>query len=232
METPFLCVLKSGGSYNQQHVISLAKNIWRYNPDARIICMTDTKIENSNIETIPLTHNLKGWFSKLEIFKISESPFLYVDLDIYVTGKIAFDLPKGLYLLRGFSTGAVNSSVMYINGNYRYILEKFLENPEAYANEYSVPEKWGDQDFIRDHGKISGLLQEEVPGLAKSWKRDLNHKIGVIHHPPKILVFHGNPKPENLFIRKIGENSILIYSLLYGIKYLAKLLKQQFRTKI
>ncbi len=187
--------------------------------------MTDADIENPSIEKIPLTHNLKGWFSKLEIFKITEFPFLYIDLDVYVTGKIDFVLPEGLYLLRGFSTGAVNSSVMYVNGDHRYILEKFLENPENFTVEYSVPEKWGDQDFIRDYGKISGLLQEKLPKLAKSWKRDLNHKIGIIQDPPKILVFHGNPKPEDLFIKKIGDNRIFIYSLLYGIKYLVKLLK-------
>lgn len=223
---PFVCVLRSGGSYGATHVLRLAEAIRRFNPDAQLICFTDIDIPDPSIPVIALKHGLPGWFSKLEVFTLVDRPFLYVDLDVVITGSIHIELDCGLYLLRGFSSGAVNSSVMYVDGDYRHVLDRFMSDPKGYQVMYSAPERWGDQDFIRDFAVISGFLQDVSPGLAASWKRDLNYQLGKIFHPPKILVFHGEPKPESLWIRSLPDGGVLIFSVRYFLKYLMRRLRR------
>jgi hypothetical protein len=220
-----VCVLKSGGHYGAEHVQSLACNIRRFNPEARIVCLSDIPLDGVNVERVTLQHDLKGWFSKLEVFALDEPSYLYLDLDVVVTGRIEVDLGPGLFLLRDFGVGAVNSSVMYVRGSFKHVLQTFLGNAHGFANEYTVPEKWGDQDFIRDHASISGFLQDLAPSLASSWKRDCHYQMGWMKKPPKILVFHGRPKPEDLILRHDRERGLYVFSWRYLPKSLFKRLR-------
>ncbi len=169
-----------------------------------------------------MKHNLKGWFSKLEIFGLDEPRFLYLDLDVTVTGPIDVSLGAGLFILRGFNNGSVNSSVMYVDGSFRPILDRFLSNKEGYSIEYTAGDKWGDQDFIRDFGDITGYLQDHAPGLAASWKRDYHCQMGWIAQPPRILVFHGHPKPDELTLRHDPHRGLYVFSWRYWPKSLLK----------
>lgn len=222
MTPPFVCVLKSGGRYTPDHVLELASHIRRFHLSFRLICLSDVPVIGRDIETVPLRHNLQGWFSKLEIFALTEPRFLYLDLDTLVTAPVDIPLGAGLFVLRDFDVGAVNSSVMYVDGNFKYVLDAFLEDPTAFTHEYSVPEKWGDQDFIRDKAKITGFFQDLMPGLALSWKRDLNYQLGRIKNPPAILVFHGKPKPGDLNIGFDTDGILCVRSLRYLPKFLIK----------
>ena len=224
MTPPFVCVLKSGGRYTPEHVLELAAHIRRFHPSFRLICLSDVPVTGMNIETVPLQHNLQGWFSKLEVFALAEPRFLYLDLDTLVTAPVDLSLGAGLFVLRDFDVGAVNSSVMYVDGNFKYVLDAFLSDPVAFTQEYSVPEKWGDQDFIRDNATISGFFQDLMPGFALSWKRDLNYQLGPIKKPPAILVFHGNPKPGDLNIGFDSGGTLHVNSLRYLPKFLIKCL--------
>ena len=219
---PIVCVLKSGGRYGPDDVKALATNIRRFDPERRIICLSDLALKDIAVERIPLKHELEGWFSKLEIFALREPAFLYLDLDVVVTGRIETTLKQGLYLLRDFGVGAVNSSVMYVRGNYHSILDRFLSDPKAYSAEYAVKGKWGDQDFIRDHANITGYLQDLEPGLAASWKRDLHYRMGWLPHPPVVLVFHGHPKPTELTIQHDQARGLFLFSWRFWPKSLLK----------
>ncbi len=159
---------------------------------------------------------------RFEIFALTEPRFLYLDLDTLVTAPVDIELGPGLFVLRDFDVGAVNSSVMYVDGNFKYILEAFLEDPDTFTREYAVPEKWGDQDFIRDKADISGFFQDLMPGFALSWKRDLNYQLGRITKPPAILVFHGQPKPGDLNIGFEADGTLYVRSLRYLPKFLLK----------
>ena len=227
-QRPFVCVLKTGGRYRAEHVIELAHNIRRFNSGARIICMTDSNEPMPDLERVPLMFNLPGWFSKLEVFRLT-IPVLYLDLDVVLTREVVFPTLNGLYLLRDFGVGSVNSSVMFIEGNHYGILEKFLSNRDRYASEYTSADKWGDQDFIRDYGDISGFIQDISPALAASWKRDLDYRLGTIMSPPAILVFHGHPKPEELNITYLDDGSIKITSARYLLISLLKSLQRRLR---
>lgn len=231
MTPPFVCVLKSGGRYTPEHVLELAAHIGRFHERFRLICLSDVTVAGENIETVPLQHGLKGWFSKLEIFSLTEPRFLYLDLDTLVTAPVDINLGPGLFVLRDFDVGAVNSSVMYVDGNFKYILDAFLEHPESFTEEYAVPDKWGDQDFIRDKARISGFFQDLMPGFALSWKRDLDYQLGRITKPPAILVFHGRPKPGDLNIGFDADGTLYVRSFRYLTKFLIKRMIRRFGQK-
>lgn len=229
MNFTFVCVLKSGGSYYPKHVIDLAENIKNFHPNARVLCLSDVSIHSNLVEVVPLKHDLKGWFSKLEIFDLVHelsTPLLYLDLDVLVTRPIDLELGAGLHLLKGFSDGAVNSSMMLINGNYSHILDTFLSSKDKYTAEYSTHEKWGDQDFIRDHAVITSLIQSSHPNLVGSYKRDLNYQMGFIKTPPAVLIFHGRPKMDDLFILHSARMGLFMFSF----KYLPKLIWRRIRA--
>ena len=182
------------------HVAALQQQLARHAPGARLICLTDLPDMPAGVERRALQHDLPGWFSKLEIFDLPERCFLYIDLDVFITRSPLTDAPPGLWLLRCFKGRDFNSSVMLVNGNYRRILERFLADTQANLQAYSGCTGWGDQDFIRDSGQISGALQDLHPNLAASWKVDLRYRMDWIDPAPAVLVFHGKPKPEQLRI--------------------------------
>ena len=210
-----VCVCKSGGEYGVAQVQALQRQLQRHAPGARLICLSDLPSMPDGIELRPLRHDLPGWFSKLEIFDLPERCFLYLDLDVVITRNPLVDAPPGLWLLRGFKGHDYNSSLMLVNGNFRSILERFLLAPQGQIQAYSGPKGWGDQDFIRDSGLISGSLQKLHPNLAASWKVDLRYRMDWIEPAPAVLVFHGRPKPEQLRIDNPRAGRVRVRSWLY-----------------
>lgn len=69
-------VLRSGGEYNEQHVYWLYKQL---PADYEKICLTDITIPD--IQTVKLTTNYPGWWSKIEMFdpeKIQDDIFTWI----------------------------------------------------------------------------------------------------------------------------------------------------------
>lgn len=227
----FVCVLKSGGRYDATHANRLFGHLKRFNPEAALICLTDLDGLDASIDVRPLRYGLRGWFSKLEIFELSERPFVYVDLDVVITGTIDLQIPPGLFLLRDFRGTGVNSSVMLVNGDYRFLLADFLVSAEESQREYSAPDKWGDQDYIRDSGCITGYIQDLFPDLAGSWKNSLDFEMGTIDDAPRVLVFHGSPKPEDLHLKILGDRKIFIFSAKYLPKRLFRRAMRSLRRR-
>ena len=75
------CVLKSGGDFNESHVYALQKMCSKYMPGERFVCLTDLKLD---CDTIPLTEDWDGWWSKIELFKLDAA--VYLDLDTILVG--------------------------------------------------------------------------------------------------------------------------------------------------
>lgn len=210
----FVCVLKTGGSYGLPDVRALQASIRRFNPHATLCCLTDAPDAESadGIEVMRLEHNLPGWFSKLEVFRIRNRPFIYVDLDVVFTSHVRVGIPEGLWILRGFKGSGVNSSVLLVNGDFSIILERFLQARDDNVRKYSSSgDFWGDQDVIRDSGLITGYIQDIAPTLAGSWKNTLRYAMGTVRHAPAILVFHGQPKPSEMSIRVLDEGVVRIF---------------------
>lgn len=212
-----VCVCKSGGEYGVAQVQALQRQLRRHAPGARLICLSDLPSMPEGVELRPLRHDLPGWFSKLEIFALPERCFLYLDLDVVITRNPLVDAPPGLWLLRGFKGHDYNSSLMLVNGNFGSILEDFLLDVQGHIAAYSGAKGWGDQDFIRDSGLVSGSLQKLHPNLAASWKVDLRYRMDWIEPAPAVLVFHGRPKPEELRIDNPRPGRVRVRSWRYRL---------------
>ena len=90
-------VLKSGGSFAFRDVELIARHIngkWQSVDKPRIICLWDkatTEYDLGNILFIPLTNNLKGTWSRIQLYSPEMEqyrPFLYIDLDTIVVSGI------------------------------------------------------------------------------------------------------------------------------------------------
>jgi len=86
-------VLRSGGDFSFRDVELIARHIngkWKSDIRPRIICLWDKASEVydlGNIELIPLTNNLPGTWSRMELYSPEMEqyrPFLYIDLDTVI----------------------------------------------------------------------------------------------------------------------------------------------------
>jgi len=180
----FVCVLKSGGVYNRNHVKRLQKQL-----EAPLTCLTDQPLGIRYVEEIPLKHDLKGWWSKLELFRpgILEGPTVYLDLDVDITGD-----PRRLYCTK-FTMCTDFLRPEYYNSSVMAWHEKptdpFLNYNSSIPADYRRFPKLGDQAFIQD---TVDDIQAFESGLVRSYKKEC--KDGV----PKgtvVVAYHGRPKP-------------------------------------
>ncbi|KKN42002.1 hypothetical protein LCGC14_0717620 [marine sediment metagenome] len=87
-----LCVLKSssaqGQGFGPMYVHKLRDAVKRHlKMPHEFICLTDLPADRFDCKTEPLTDDLKGWWSKIELFKY-KGPCLYFDLDTVLTGSV------------------------------------------------------------------------------------------------------------------------------------------------
>ncbi len=177
-----ICVLKSGGEYNESHVYRLAEQV----PD--LYCLTDIKIKG--IQTIPMQNNWPTWWSKMELFNpmIYEDLF-YIDLDSLVI-KMP-EMPKETTVLTDFGDNKVIASgLMYIKHKDKQVVwDAFLDSPSKAINDHV---KWpaGDGGFLN---KFYNKCQR-WQNVAKvySWKYHCQHGIP---KDAEIICFHGKPRP-------------------------------------
>lgn len=185
-----ICVLRSGGEFEADHVINLFKLSKRYNPEIDFVCLSD--IEINGIDTIPLINDFPGWWSKLELFRVFRNePVLYFDLDTIIIGKVSSLFRDKLTMLKDVNDlDSFGSGVMSWCGDYSYIYNLFNENPEKYMMEYKIPGKWGDQGFIINHLKAQPDSFEF--GELHSYKA---HCKNGVPDGTKVIFFHGKPRP-------------------------------------
>ena len=190
------CVLKSGGEYAPRHVYQLQTGFVRHaKVPFNFVCLSD--LPGNGYSVIPLKHNWKGWWSKLELFRpgLFDGPVFFADLDTIVVGNVDELLTGHCFtVLENFwSTQRIGSGLMAWDCDLSAIYEKFSEAPERYMAEGVTTENWGDQGFIRFNSPIEPeRFQRKHPGKVVSYK--FHCKAGV---PPEasIVCFHGKPRP-------------------------------------
>jgi len=178
-----VCVLKTGGSlgYDNEWVKKLHRALLRnLTIPFTFYCLSDVELEGINIIPLEIYKDVppKLFWYKMQLFKNREfvnSPTLYLDLDLIICQNIDTELgilinQKEFVMLwennshRENVPSTSNSSVMYWNGDYRFLWEKFISNPPYYYEVHSVKDTFGDQGFIKDNVKhihIQNLLGEE-----------------------------------------------------------------------
>jgi hypothetical protein len=131
-----------------------------------------------------------------------DGPVLYCDLDNVLLGNV-----DALARQRAPFIGALdwdypifNSSLMYFEGDYSWIYERFLEDPEGHARTHSAMPMLGDQSFIASCLDRAGITpsywQRILPEGYLASRRQLD-RLGS-GNPPRAILWHGYPKPWQL----------------------------------
>lgn len=195
-------VLRSGGDYNENHVHWLYKQLPE---ECEKICLTDLSIPG--IETVKLSTDFPGWWSKIEMFdpsKITDDIF-YLDLDVVILGDISELLAQTRLTMLAdffFPGKTRNSAIMRIPHEEKYkVWEMFNRYPQEFMRRYR---EGGDQEFISQVYPHAVTWQDEFPGEIVSYKKHVvskskknEHAIGNGQVPEgtKIVCFHGKPRP-------------------------------------
>lgn len=87
MEKRVFTVLRSGGDFQPRHVQGLQRQLAKWAPSAKLICMSDVDV--SGVECIPLKYDYPGWWAKLELMRPDiPGDFLFTDLDNVILGPL------------------------------------------------------------------------------------------------------------------------------------------------
>lgn len=202
-----ICVLKSGGDFSFLDVVKL-KTMLEKNVTVpyTFYCLTNTN-SPTVFKLLPLLSNYRGWWSKIELFKpnlVKEHRIVYFDLDTVIVSNIDdlllqdhdFIGLKPFNLRRSLIDGYIASGIMSWrnDGTFNYIFNKFkyLYDSRKYA---------GDQDYIsymlQKREIIPMYWQSLVDGIY-SYKRHLKGKVGSVKFNPRVVCFHGLPRPHQV----------------------------------
>lgn len=192
IEDYFICVLKSGGQYNQSHVQRMRNQLTN---QKTLICLSDLEFEIDGVMVLPLYQNWDGWWSKIELFKLFDfqGRFVYFDLDVTIVGdaNVLFtdEFTTWIDPILGFPN--INSSVMAWNSHSQpcEVFFELVEDSETIKKKYRRWPKLGDQAFIQDYAKPKVFFDS---GLIRSYRREC---INSVPDGTVVVVYHGKPKP-------------------------------------
>jgi hypothetical protein len=205
------CVLKSGGDFDVDDVYNLMRHVDNNTTvEYKFECLSDVP----EVATIPLTDNLKGWWSKLELFRYT-GPSVFLDLDTAIFGNIdsllieAEKMVDKILMLKPFRarrpralTNHHASGVMAWNGDFGYILNNFARKDMKLR---------GDQIYIEKKLIENGANLGYVDGVLDNIYSYRWHCRREIPNNTTICCFHGTPRP-----RKVG------YPFWFNRKYTSK----------
>ena len=174
-----ITVLKTGGEYNEKHVLAIKSQIEKYvNAPFEFLCLSD--IKSKNFKTVKLESDLTGWFTKLELFKIT-GPCLYVDLDTIFCSNIdrlINDLSSQqtsdiITMNDPYHMGNLNSSMMFWRDDVSSIYSTFISDTKYIDQNYIMkldtrPQKFGDQNIIQCIVKELHMPWSFFPGIGDS----------------------------------------------------------------
>lgn len=167
----------------------------------------------------PISGPKQLWWYKMQLFNPQQhsGPMLYFDLDVVITKSIdwIYQLPlEYFWTVRDFkylwrpATYNINSSIMWWDTTkYSYVYDRFIK--QDLKN--TMGKYRGDQDYLND------VITQEKRRLfdtkhIQSWRwqsldggynfsKRLYNKPGtgtVIPHQTSVLIFHGDPKPDQV----------------------------------
>lgn len=174
-------IVRQGDKYTHQYVSALKTQLQEQGCE---VCVLGDQ-EDADIK---LSHGYKGWWSKLELFspELKElRPFLYVDLDSFVLGRIPEEWPDKFMMCREWNPKLhdmnikAQSSVMWIPKEVDHIWEAIDVNTTNTCG--------GDQAWLQFF--CEAYIPDLYPTLVGSYK--FNNKEFPIN---RIITFHGRPK--------------------------------------
>lgn len=202
-------VLRTGGdTYDYRYVNALARNIREKSTiPIKISVLTDdgTGIDTTIVDSIiPLIHDFKGWWSKIELFRpgiFEGETVVFFDLDTVIVSNID-DILKHKTMFSGINDlyhhNVLQTGVMIWNPNYNnHVYKNFLRVSSSAMK--SITE--GDAKWIRDNVYNYEFLQTSFINRIVSYKAHcLNHSTEEVKIPAgaSIVCFHGKPRPHTI----------------------------------
>lgn len=180
--TTNICVLKSGGEYNESHVYRLAKQL------PNLVCISDIKIDG--IETIPMANNWPTWWSKLHLFSpLIKGDLFYIDLDSLVIKMPV--MPTETTVLTDFGdSNVIASGLMFLKEADRaQVWDEWIKSPKSHMNAHI---KWpaGDGGFLNRF--YNNCQRWQDVSNVYSWKY---HCAKGIPQDAEVVCWHGKPRP-------------------------------------
>jgi hypothetical protein len=197
-----------GDKYPDYYVQRLQREVKKYlTLEHRFVCITERNIRGVYCQHPPVVW--PGWWGKIGLFKpgfCGDGVNLWLDLDVIITSDLSdMVLQYGdshLACAKNWAQsghGGCQSSVMIWKGGKGCQAEwiyRYFDPADAHWPPINQPGKywWGDQEWIthlRDGGRLA--VTHFDPALVQSYKYHCRDGL-----PPeaKIIVFHGNPKPD------------------------------------
>lgn len=207
-----ICVLRSGGDYTPEYVLNMKKSLDRvigYRDDWEFMVLTDTAFVLPEATILPLIADLEGWWSKIEIFKLT-GPCLYFDLDTVLVSdfshifKIIHELKKyEILALKPFKSSEIwASGIMAWNGDWNKVFNDFRPSDMAV--------KW-DQRYIFPKLEKLDATVRSISGYLLgiySYKHHCREQLPV---DASIVCFHGRPRPHQAawinWVKKYWKNA-------------------------
>lgn len=190
----FVCVLKTGGDYTEEHVHILRNQVLRSMPMAdSFVCLTDLP-EIKGIYTLPLIHNLPGKYSMQEVFRIP-GRVVVTGLDTLMYGNLdrIWDLPCGeddFYMIKSFNKRReFANGVMMWNGEWE---ERLSQNPKGslggrLEQEYTI------KNLRACDANIKVLNDHFAIESFKWYTKRVGFEVRPEH--ADFVLFHGTPRP-------------------------------------
>lgn len=217
----FVCVLKTGGDFNIEHVSRLYDGVKDHcSSDFEFVCLSDYEFDIRNITRIPLELDLPGWWSMLEMFRVA-SPAIYMDLDTTIRGTLEPLIKATIQLgekqvmglkpwnIRDRCEDIMATGVTTWNCDMQWLtklISDALETKDArrtvgkeacgrliYKGKFYRTDQHLTSCILKEHGYELLKLQNLLPGFAQSFKQDLC--FGQKDPTGSLLIFHGKPRP-------------------------------------
>ena len=193
-------VYKTGGYYRDLDVDTLVEQI-KYRFGQTPVILTDDPSVGLRHYIRPLTWNLPGWWSKMELFDQDKffGDLLYMDLDTILVDDCRHLAQPGteFRILRDFyRPRGMQSSFMYIPNYIKPVLwQTFMKNPHGWMGEFA---EGGDQAFleVQLRNYVVRYWQDMVPGHFVSYKATMHG--GPVPPEARVVIFHGHPKPRDI----------------------------------
>lgn len=192
----YTVLVRQGDKYGPKYTEKLKNQLLKVNQTTLIL-------GDGPDANISLKYNLKGWWSKMELFSPEMEkyrPLIYLDLDSVVLKPFQVRIPEKLTICREWISNdpldeRCQSSFMILPKDTSEIWDRFIKEQDTIMH-HNGGDQWYLQRFPHD------WVQDLYPGLVGSYK------FGNKEYPKdKIVTFHGQPKMKDAGWAKAIWNS-------------------------
>lgn len=219
----WIVCLKHGTKYSSEYVNKLYNMTQRHCSVAHsFACITEDATNlNSNIHVIPITNpNLNGWWYKPWVFSKDfpiSGTFLFMDLDIVIINNIdklwEYE-PNRFCIIRDFNRKNIQNYNRFNSSIFRLVKGTHNHVWDNLAKDYKQTKLMhGDQDWIYKQVQHDFIFWPDEWIQSYKWEirnrtevildKDFKRRFKNIANPiiqpnTSILVFHGDPKPDDV----------------------------------